>query len=119
ESLGEADVSEQIVWRERLLEVEQLGAVERAEGRLVLRPFVAAVGIDRKWHPGAGKDLAGRPNGDRVPSGRHFDLHSPVALGNGGLDPALQGRWRAILRDPEGYPAGDGGRVRLPESLAE
>ena len=54
------DVAQQLVGRERLLDVEQPGLVERAEARLVLGPVVAAVGVDGERDAGARERAARR-----------------------------------------------------------
>ena len=119
ERLRQSDVTQQLVGRERLLDVEQPEVVERAEVRLVLGPLVPAIGIDGERHAGALERLADGAHRLRVPAGGHLDLHAAVAVGQRVLDPPPERSQGAVRRNAECHAAGNRGRGREAHAFTE
>ena len=103
----EPHVPQQLLGRERLLDVEQPRVVERAQRRLVLRPGVAAVGVHGERYAGAGQRPARRLHRDGIPARRDLDLDPPIAVGERIVDPAPQRVGRAVRRNPQCDATGD------------
>ena len=112
-------VSDQLVGRERLFDVQQPRLVEQPQVALVNGPVVGPVGVDgerdvRPRHP-----LAGRSHGGLVPPRRHLDLDPPVALSERVVHVARERGRVPVFGDPQRHTARHARRRPHAESLGE
>src|SRR5919205_3597364 len=68
QQITEADVTQQLVWRQRLLDVEQVVIIELAKVGLMLRPFVGPVRVNRERQAGTFQHRLYCPDRLRVPA---------------------------------------------------
>jgi hypothetical protein len=80
----------QLLGSERLLQVQEIKLIERAQVGLMFRPFISPIGVRGERDVGSCKHLPHCLSRDDVPARRNLYFHPPISLLNRFFDRARQ-----------------------------